>query len=406
MPLIHKPVTPDGLAPKVREVLDAQTATSEDEPSSVRGRRPAVKQRLQRIGILTGGGDCPGLNTVIRGVVKAAMHTHGAQVFGFYDAFRGLVRGEGKWLEWNDVSGILTVGGTILGTTNRDNPFEYVDDPRHPDRRRDASGDIVANYHKLKLDALVAVGGDGTLQCAYELSKRGLRVVGIPKTIDNDVRGTEMTFGFNTAATTATEAVDKLHTTAAAHHRVMVLEVMGRTAGWLALTAGVAGGGDVILIPEIPYRLGAVCAKIRERARSGKGFSIIVVSEGAKPAGGTVVVRDRLPGSYEQVRLGGISAVLAKQIEEATQVETRYTILGHLQRGGTPSPYDRFLATQFATAAVELLAKGRFNRMVSLQGDRISSISLNVPGKAPRLVSPRSQAIRMARSIGTSFGDA
>ena len=361
--------------------------------------------RIKRIGILTGGGDCPGLNAVIRGVAKSAMHTHGIQVFGFYDAFRGLVGGAGKWLNWDDVSGILTLGGTILGTTNRDNPFAYADDHRYPERKRDASPDVIANCRKLKLDALVAVGGDGTLQCAYKMSKLGLKVVGVPKTIDNDVRGTDLTFGFNTAVTTATEAVDKLHTTAASHHRVMLLEVMGRTAGWLALTTGIAGGGDVILIPEIPYRVDAICEKLRERARRGKHFSIVVVSEGARPVGGTVIVRDRVRGSYEAVRLGGVSAVLAKQIEELSGLETRYTILGHLQRGGTPTPFDRFLATEFATAAVELLMKGYFNRMVCLRGGHISSVSLSVPGKSPRLVSLRSPSIRMARSIGTSFGD-
>jgi 6-phosphofructokinase 1 len=362
-------------------------------------------KRIQRIGILTGGGDAPGLNAVVRGVVKAALHTHGWRVFGFHDAFRGMVTGRGQWLTWNDVSGILTMGGTILGTTNRDNPFAFVDDPRHPNHQRDASGDIVRHYRKLKLDALVAVGGDGTLNCAHRLAKRGLRVVGVPKTIDNDVRGTELTFGFDTAVTTATEAADKLHTTAFSHHRVMLLEVMGRTTGWLALHTGVAGGGDVILIPEIPYRLDVVCAKIRERARRGKHFSIIVISEGAKPVGGEVVVRDRVAGSFESVRLGGISAVLAKQIEDATGIETRYTILGHLQRGGCPTPFDRFLTTQFATSAVELLARGRFNRMVCMRNGRIDSVPLTVPGQGPRLVSPRCHAIRMARSLGTSFGD-
>ena len=362
-------------------------------------------KRIQRIGLLTGGGDAPGLNAVVRGVAKAAMNNYHIRVFGFYDAFRGLVRGEGKWLRWDDVSGILTQGGTILGTTNRDNPFMYVDDHRHPQRIRDASGDVVRNYRRLKLDALIAVGGDGTLQCSHKMSKLGLRVVGVPKTIDNDVRGTDMTFGFNTAVTTATEAADKLHTTAASHHRVMILEVMGRTAGWLALTTGVAGGGDVILIPEIPYRLDSVCRKIMDRNRHGKRFSIVVVSEGARAADGDVVVRAHVPGSTESVRLGGISAVLAKQIEERTGLETRFTILGHLQRGGTPSPFDRFLATQFATAAVEMVAAGRFNRMVSLRGTKITSVPIALPGAAPRLVSPRSPLIQMARSIGTCFGD-
>jgi phosphofructokinase-like protein len=362
-------------------------------------------KRIQRIGILTGGGDAPGLNAVVRGVVKASLHIHGWKVFGFYDAFRGLVEGHGRWLGWEDVSGILTQGGTILGTTNRDNPFAYVHDHRYPEHKRDASRDVVRNYRKLKLDALVAVGGDGTLQCSYKMSKLGMNVVGVPKTIDNDVRGTELTFGFNTAVNTATEAVDKLHTTAASHHRVMLLEVMGRTAGWLALTSGVAGGGDVILIPEIPYRLEAVVAKIRDRARHGKKFSIIVVAEGAMPRGGQVVVRNRIPGSFEAVRLGGISAVLAKQIEDLSGVETRFTILGHLQRGGTPSPFDRYLATQFATGAVEMLARGQFNRMVCLRAGKIASVPLSVPGTAPRLVSRKSHQITMARSLGTSFGD-
>ena len=361
--------------------------------------------KLQRIGILTGGGDAPGLNAVVRGVVKAAQHTHGWRVFGFYDAFRGLVGGNGRWLDWEDVSGILTQGGTILGTTNRDNPFDYVDDHRFPDKRRDATGDVVRQYRRLKLDALVAVGGDGTLQCSYNLSKLGLRIVGVPKTIDNDVRGTELTFGFTTAVTTATEAIDKLHTTAASHHRVMLLEVMGRTAGWLALHSGVAGGGDVILLPEIPYRLDAICAKIHERARHGKRFSIIVVSEGAHPVDGGCVERARIAGSPEPVRLGGISIVLAKQIEERTGIETRYTILGHLQRGGTPTPFDRYLATEFAGRAVEMLAAGQFNRMAALRAGKISDVSLTVSGGGPRVIDRRHPALNRARQLGTAFGD-
>lgn len=364
----------------------------------------AVK-RIQRIGILTGGGDAPGLNAVLRGVVKAALHSYGWQVFGFYDAFRGLVEGRGRWLQWDDVSGILTQGGTILGTTNRDDPFHYVEDHRHPEKRRDASADVVRNYRRLRLDALVAVGGDGTLACSYKMSKLGLRIVGVPKTIDNDVRGTDQTFGFDSAMTLATESVDRLHSTAFSHHRVMILEVMGRTAGWLALHSGIAGGGDVILIPEIPYRLEAICRAIRERERRGRHFSIVVVSEGAKAVGGQMVVRQKVAGSPETVRLGGISAVLAKQIEEATGIETRYTILGHLQRGGTPTPFDRYLATQFATSAVELLAQGKFNRMVCLQQGRIGSVPLSVPGEGPRTVEPDSHPVRMARSLGVSFGD-
>jgi len=360
---------------------------------------------IRRIGIFTGGGDAPGLNAVVRGVVKSALRTHGWEVFGFYDAFRGLVSGTGRWLKWDDVSGILTQGGTILGTTNRDNPFDYVDDHRFPDKRRNASADVAAKYRQLKLDAIVAVGGDGTLASAYQMSKLGLRIVGVPKTIDNDVRGTDLTFGFNTAMTTATEAVDKLHTTAFSHHRVMLLEVMGRTAGWLALGAGVAGGGDVILIPEIPYRIESICEAIRERVRRGKHFSIIVVSEGAKPLGGQVVVRQRVAGSPEAIRLGGVSAVLSQQIEQCTGIETRYTILGHLQRGGGPSPFDRYLATEFAASAVELLAAGKFNQMVSYRQGRLGSVPLSTPGSRPRVIQPNCHAIRLARSTGVSFGD-
>lgn len=360
---------------------------------------------IKRIGILTGGGDAPGLNAVVRGVVKAAIQTLRADVFGFHDAFRGLVNGDGHWLTWNEVSGILTQGGTILGTTNRDNPFDYIEDHRHPEIRRDASRDVLRHYRQLKLDALVAVGGDGTLQCSRKLAGMGIRVIGVPKTIDNDVRGTDMTFGFNTALTTATEAIDKLHTTAASHHRVMLLEVMGRTAGWLALGAGIAGGGDVILLPEIPYRLEAVRAKIIERVKKGKHFSLVIVSEGAKPKGGRVVERQRVAGSPEQVRLGGISVALSQQLESMLDQECRYTILGHLQRGGAPSPFDRFLCTQFACHAVDLIRQHQFNRMVALRNNRITSVSLDVPAIGPRVVPRRSPIIQMARAIGTSFGD-
>jgi len=362
-------------------------------------------KQVQRIGILTGGGDAPGLNAVLRGVVKAAHHDHGIRVFGFTDGFRGLVQGKGRWLGWDDVSGILTLGGTILGTTNRDNPFQYIDDHRHPDRVRDASADVVRHFRRLRLDALVAVGGDGTLQCSSTFARLGLPVVGVPKTIDNDVRGTERTFGFDTAVTTATEAIDKIHSTAISHGRVMLVEVMGRTAGWLALVAGIAGGGDVILLPEIPYRLDVITRQIQHRRRRGRHFSIIVVSEGAHPAGGQIVVRDRVAGSFETLRFGGISAVLAKELEHATGIETRSTILGYLQRGGTPTAADRFLATRFATHAVELVAQHRFGRMVSLRSDRITSVPLSVPGRGPRVVPRNSPLIRLARSIGTSFGD-
>lgn len=362
-------------------------------------------KRVKRIGILTGGGDAPGLNAVVRGVVKSALHTHGIKVFGFKDAFRGLVLGQGRWLTWDDVSGILTLGGTILGTTNRDNPFDFIDDHRHPDRRRNAAREVVRHYRRLKLDALVAVGGDGTLQCCHKLSKLGLNIVGVPKTIDNDVRGTDLTFGFNTAAATATEAVDKIHSTAFSHHRIMLVEVMGRTAGWLALFAGIAGGGDVILLPEIPYRIDAIVRQVGARAKRGKHFTIVVVSEGARPVDGEVVVRQRVAGSPEPVRLGGVSQVLAQQLEEATGIEARATVLGYLQRGGGPTAFDRYLATQFATRAVELIAARKFQRMVALRQGQIRDTSLTTAGGGPRLVPRQAPAITMARRIGTSFGD-
>ncbi len=361
--------------------------------------------RIKRIGILTGGGDCPGLNGVIRGVAKSAMHCYQADVYGFYDGFRGLVTGAGRWLSWEDVSGILTLGGTILGTTNRDNPFSFVDDYNNPEKRRDASSDVLENYHKLKLDALVVVGGDGTLQCSHNLSRLGLNIIGIPKTIDNDVRGTDRTFGFDSAVTTATEAIDKIHSTAASHHRVMLVEVMGRTAGWIALTAGVAGGADIILLPEISFRIGTICNQLRDRKRIGRHFTIVVVSEGARAIGENVVIRNRVRGSHEQIRLGGVSAVLAKQIEDQSGLETRSTILGYLQRGGSPTPFDRFLATRFATAAVDYIAEEKFNCMVSLRGDRITSVPLSVPSVAPKHIPKRSRLITMAREIGTKFGD-
>lgn len=360
---------------------------------------------VKRIGLLTGGGDCPGLNAVIRAVVKTATRDYGLEVLGFLDGFRGLVENRFRVLEEPDVRGILPRGGTILGTTNRDNPFHYpvVEDGRKV--FRDVSDRVVANLRENAVDALIVIGGDGSLKIALALYEKGVPVVGVPKTIDNDLSGTDRTFGFDTALTTATEAIDKLHTTAESHHRVMVLEVMGRYAGWIALEAGLAGGADVILIPEIPYRMERVCDKILERCAQGKQFSIVVVAEGARPLGGEMVVQRRVEDSFEPVRLGGIGNVVGREIEERTGMETRVTVLGHLQRGGSPTPFDRILASRFGTAAVGLVVQGTFGHMVALRTPRIVPVPIAEAVAVLRQVPPDHDLIRCARHIGICLGD-
>lgn len=360
----------------------------------------------KKIGILTGGGDCPGLNAVIRAVVKSAVITHGIEVVGFYDGYAGLVEGQYKALSESDASGILPRGGTILGTSNRADPFRYaITNSKGKLDIVDRSKDAIDLFKKLSLDALVAVGGDGTLSIANQLLEKGLPVVGIPKTIDNDLEATDVTFGFDSALVAATEAIDKLHTTAESHHRAMILEVMGRYAGWIALRSGIAGGGDVILIPEIPYDMGIVCEAVKQRVKKGKRFSIIVVAEGAKPKGGKVVIRKIVAGSPDPVRLGGISQVIARQIELCSGLETRVTVLGHLQRGGGPTPFDRWLATRFGVAAVDLILNGKLGRMVCLRGQEIKSVELADAVCRLRRVSGESPEVRAARAVGTCFGD-
>lgn len=355
--------------------------------------------------MLTGGGDCPGLNAVIRAVAKKSIIELDAEVIGFIDGYQGLMDLNYIKLNSKAVSGILTQGGTILGTSNKANPF------RVPIRRRgkleflDKSDETVKNYKKLGLDALVCIGGDGTLQIALKLLKKGLKIVGVPKTIDNDLDGTDYTFGFNTALETATEAVDKIHSTAESHHRVMIIEVMGRYAGWIALYSGLAGGGDVILIPEIPYDIKKVCEKIKERTKKGKKFSIIVVAEGAKPKGGEMVVRKVIKDSPDPLRLGGIGNKIGDDIEEMTGIETRVTVLGHLQRGGTPSAYDRILATEFGAAAVELIKKKDFGKMVAIRGNKITAIPILRAVNRLKHVRKNSQPVLTARSLGIGFGD-
>lgn len=364
------------------------------------------EDKLRRIGILTGGGDCPGLNAVIRSVAKTAMNDYSATVIGIEDGFEGFVEGRMRELTNPDVSGILALGGTILGTSNKGDPFHYpMEGPDGKLMITDASQRVLKHYRGWGLEALIAVGGDGTMHIAEKLGTMGMNVIGIPKTIDNDLDGTDVTFGYDTARMIATEAIDRLHTTASSHHRVMVIEVMGRYAGWIALGAGVAGGADVILIPEIPFHWEIIFQKVIERSTKGKRFSLICVAEGAKPADGEVIVQEVDVKRTDPVRLGGIGNYVAKRITEATELETRVTVLGHLQRGGSPTPFDRTLGTQFGVMAVKLAAQGMFGRMVSLRGREIVSVAIVDAIGRQRLVSPDDQIVAAARSVGTSFGD-
>ena len=364
-----------------------------------------MSPKIRRIAVLTGGGDCPGLNAVIRAVTKTAITRYGWEVVGFRDGYRGLVEDDARPLLYEDVSNILTQGGTILGTSNKDDPFRYVVAAEPEIVRKDMSRRVVENLARRKCDALICIGGDGTLTIAHQLSRVGVRVVGVPKTIDNDVRQTDRTFGYDTAMTIAAEAIDRIHTTAASHHRAMVVEVMGRYAGWLALGAGVAAGGDIILIPEIPFDLDAVCEGILKRNRSGKRFSIIVAAEGAHPRGGDRVVREVDPASPDPIRLGGVGAVVARAIEDRAGVESRTTVLGHLQRGGTPTPFDRVLATGYGAAAADALAAGKSDTMVALRGSTIRTVDLSRVAGRPRKIPKAYPLLRAARSVGTIFGD-
>jgi 6-phosphofructokinase 1 len=358
-----------------------------------------------RIAISTGGGDAPGLNAVIRAVVLSA-HNRGWQCYGIEKGFEGLLTFNGVVpLGPDQVRGITHLGGTILGTTNRGNPFRYV--VRGPDgqeREIDRSDDLIAAFQASGFDALVSIGGDGSLQIAYDLCKKGLPVVCVPKTIDNDVSGTQQTFGFDTAVSTATEAIDKLHSTAESHDRVMVVEVMGRYAGWIALNSGISGSADVILIPEIPFDIEKVCDKIRRREASGRHFSIVVVAEGATPRDGTVALVERR-GVGTVDRLGGIGGQVARAIHERTGKEVRTLVLGHLQRGGSPTTYDRLLALRFGAAAVRAIADGAFGVMVGLNGSTITRVALaDVVGR-PKNVPLDSDTVTTARELGISLGD-
>ncbi|MDM8001279.1 MAG: ATP-dependent 6-phosphofructokinase [Dehalococcoidia bacterium] len=361
--------------------------------------------KKRRIGILTGGGDAPGINAVIRAVAKKAILDHDMEVIGIEDGYDGLVRNKWRRLDYNDVSGILTQGGTILGTSNAANPYQYPVKTGKRLELRDVSAVAIGNAKKLRLDALVSIGGDGTMHISNSLFRDGVPVVGIPKTIDNDLLGTDITFGFDSAVYVATEGIDRVHTTAQSHHRVMIVEVMGRNAGWIALHSGVAGGGDIILIPEIPYDPEIVAAKVRDRNRRGKRFSIVVVAEGARPKGGDVVIRRIVKESTDPVRLGGIGFVVGAQIEEMTGIETRTVVMGHLQRGGSPTPFDRVLATRLGTKAVDLILNRRFGCMVAVKGNTLTSVPLREVAKGTRRVQLNDPLIAAARSVGTCFGD-
>ncbi|HOB75687.1 MAG TPA: ATP-dependent 6-phosphofructokinase [Phycisphaerae bacterium] len=362
---------------------------------------------LRRIGILTGGGDCPGLNAVIRAVAKTAMFQYKLEVFGIEDGFLGLIENRIHPLSVDDVSNILTRGGTILGTSNRANPARFAvgkDADGNP-IFEDVTPRVLQHAREHGLDAIICIGGDGTMTGAAGLAAHGLRFVGVPKTIDNDLMGTDITFGFQTAVSIATEALDRIHTTASSHHRVMLVEIMGRNAGWLTLHSGLASGADVILIPEIPYDLAKVGAACVARSKRGKAFTIIAVSEGARPVGGKQVIQKIVKDSPDPVRLGGISQVLAEQIEQEFGLECRATILGHVQRGGTPVAFDRVLATLFGHKALELALAGEFNQLVVMQSGRITSVPFETVAGKQRLVPVDHPLIEAARGVGTSFGD-
>jgi phosphofructokinase-like protein len=357
-----------------------------------------------RIGVLSGGGDAPGLNAVIRAVVKTAIFKYGWDVTGIIDGFEGLMTPTKtrQLTSWN-TRGILFVGGTILGTTNRGNPFAHKTMVNGREVVEDMSAAVVSNIRELGLDVLVVIGGDGSLKIGNGLQKLGVPVIGVPKTIDNDLMATHVTFGFQTAVDTATEALDKLHTTAESHQRVIVLEVMGRYAGWIALHSGIAGSADVILIPEIPYDMQKVADRLLERKKAGSKSSIVVVAEGAKPAGGEMSVREKASDGFV-LRLGGAGEIVANEITKRTGFETRVTVLGHVQRGGSPCPFDRLLATRYGAHAAELIAQKKFGEMVSYQPPDITSVPLESAISSLKLVEPNDDLVRVAEGLGVSFG--
>jgi len=355
---------------------------------------------MKRIGVLTGGGDAPGLNAVLRAVVRTAERVYGAEVIGILDGFKGLLDGRFRHVGGPDVRELIRMGGTVLGTTNRDNPFACPGEDGPIDR----SAECLENARKAGFDALIVIGGDGTLRIASDLGRQGLNVIGVPKTIDNDLASTDYTFGFWTAIDTATQALDRLRDTAESHHRVMILEVMGRHAGWIALHAGIAGAADVILIPEIPYDPHSVAMTVVRCQERGRASSLLVVAEGAMPRGGemAVVAVDAITGVK---RLGGAGERLARELEALTRCDVRVTVLGHLQRGGSPVAFDRILATRFGEAAVHVAMAGRFNRMIRLADGCIEDVDLDEAVREAKLVDPGGALLKSARALGIAFGD-
>jgi 6-phosphofructokinase 1 len=359
---------------------------------------------IRRIGILTGGGDCPGLNAVIRAVAKAAM-SDGLEVVGIEDGYLGLIENRCRVLSPFDVSGILTQGGTILGSSNKANPASFA--VREGDKwvMRDVREQVLEHVRQNRLDAMVVIGGDGTMSGAANLVERGLRIVGVPKTIDNDLWATDITFGHDTAVANAADALDKVHTTASSHHRVMVVELMGRYTGWLALHAGIASGADVILMPEIPFAVESIAEKCRQRSRVGKRFTIIAAGEGATPKGGGQFVDRVDETSPDPIRLGGVAKYVAQAVEKASGLEARAMVLGHIQRGGTPTAHDRVLATRFGYHALELVMRGQFGEVVVDRGGVTHSVPISEVAGKVRTVALDNPLLAVARGIGTCFGD-
>lgn len=366
-----------------------------------------MEQKIKKIALLTGGGDCPGLNAVIRAVTRTAILNYGIEVIGYKFGYRGLYNNDFINLTLDSVSGILHRGGTILYSSNKDNLFDYLVEENGKVVKKDVSDVAVENLKKEGVDVLVVIGGDGTLTSARDFARKGVKVIGVPKTIDNDLASTDVTFGFNTAIDVVTEALDRLHTTAESHHRIMLCEVMGRNAGWIALEAGIAGSADIILLPEIPYDINKIAEKVKEREEQGKNFTIIVVSEGARPKDGEVVVAKIVADSPDPIRLGGIGNKLAGDLEKVIKEhEVRCTVLGHIQRGGNTSTYDRILSTRYGVAAVELMINGKFGEMVCLKGDIISSDSLeNVIGQKTKNVNIDGELVQVAKKIGITFAE-
>ncbi|MFO7914195.1 MAG: ATP-dependent 6-phosphofructokinase [Candidatus Krumholzibacteriales bacterium] len=361
-------------------------------------------KEVKRIGILTGGGDCPGLNAAIRGFVRCCNNVYGWKVIGIRDGFDGILSEDFMEISTSDTRGLQVLGGTILGTSNRGNPLKYPVEEDGIIVTRDVTDQILKNLRKHKIDVLVSVGGDGTMKIAQSILEKGFPVIGIPKTIDNDLGATDVTFGYNSALSCATNALDKLHTTAESHHRALVLEVMGRDCGWIALEAGIAGGADVILIPEIPFDMDTVNRHIHERKKSGSRFSIIAAAEGAFPLRGSKVYKKKPGPDGSPGKLGGIADWVADKINFSTEIETRVAVLGHLQRGGTPTTFDRVLATRFGVEAAHLIGNGKIGKIVCLRGREIKSYDIKSAIKNLKVVNPDGQTVRTAEALGICMG--